>query len=204
VFDQYYASTVPSLGFSRSEPLVRDAVAALLDRIGPAILIGHSQGGQLSWLVGDARPDLVRGIVALEPSGPPYRYLTLLHSIPKKDRLYGLTAAPLVYDPEVTESSPLKFEQEPVTGYWAQSGTPRRLAHLSKFPVVVVTTQASYHVNYDHLTVRYLREAGVKVEHVRLEDHGIHGNGHMMMLEKNSDELAALVEKLLSSLINVS
>ena len=30
---------------------------------------------------------------------------------------------------------------------------------------------------------------------MRLEDHGIRGNGHMMMLEKNSDEIAALLER---------
>jgi pimeloyl-ACP methyl ester carboxylesterase len=200
VFDQYYASVVPLLDLSSSEPLMREAGAALLDRIGPAILIGHSQGGQLSWLIGDARPDLVKGIIALEPSGPPYKDVVLRQPVRKKDRVYGLTTEPLSYDPPVTETSPLEFRQEPGTGYWAQSGTPRRLVHLARIPVVVITTQASYHATYDDLTVRYLKEAGVKVEHILLEDHCIYGNGHMMMLEKNSDEIVALVEKSLLSL----
>lgn len=86
VFDQYYASVTPLLDLSNSELLMRDAGAALLNRIGPAILIGHSQGGAISWLIGDARPDLVKGIIALEPSGPPYEDNTLRHSVPKKDR----------------------------------------------------------------------------------------------------------------------
>jgi pimeloyl-ACP methyl ester carboxylesterase len=201
VFDQYYASVVPAIDLSASEPLMRDAGAALLDRIGPAILIPHSQGGQLSWLIGDARPDLVKGIIALEPSGPPYRDLVERHSIPKKTRFYGLTTEPLRYDPEVTQSSPLEFRQEPETGYWAPQGPPRRLVNLSKFPIALVTAQASYHVAYDHFTVRYLKEAGANVEHVRLEDRGIYGNGHMFMLEKNSDEIVALVEDLLLSII---
>ncbi len=29
---------------------------------------------------------------------------------------------------------------------------------------------------------------------IRLEDIGIRGNGHMMMLEKNSDEIAGVIE----------
>jgi pimeloyl-ACP methyl ester carboxylesterase len=201
VFDQYYASVVPVIKLSGSEPLMRDAGAALLDRIGPAILISHSQGGQLAWLIGDARPDLVKGIVALEPSGPPYRDIVGGHGLPKKDRFYGLTTEPLHYDPEVSPSSPLEFEREPDTGYWAPKGPPRRLVYLAKIPIVLVTAQASYHVVYDHLTVRYLKEAGVVVNHVRLEDHGILGNGHMMMLEKNSDEIVAFVETLLFSII---
>jgi hypothetical protein len=32
--------------------------------------------------------------------------------------------------------------------------------------------------------------AGVSVDHVRLEDVGIHGNGHMMFMEKNNMHIA--------------
>ena len=34
----------------------------LLDRIGPAILLGHAFGGFLGWILADRRPDLVKGI----------------------------------------------------------------------------------------------------------------------------------------------
>ena len=54
----------------------------------------------------------------------------------------------------------------------------------------MVTSEASYHAPYDHCTVRYLAQAGVKSTFMRLPDIGIHGNGHMMMLEKNSDAIA--------------
>ena len=36
---------------------------------------------------------------------------------------------------------------------------------------------------------------GVAHTFARLEQHGIRGNGHMMMLEKNSDEIAAFIER---------
>ena len=57
----------------------------------------------------------------------------------------------------------------------------------------MVTAEASYHAPYDHCTVNYLVQAGVAVDFVRLEDRGIHGNGHMMMLENNNLVIAALL-----------
>jgi len=51
--------------------LYQAAGVALLDRIGPAVLVTHSQARPFGWLIGDARPALVKGIVAMEPQGPP-------------------------------------------------------------------------------------------------------------------------------------
>jgi hypothetical protein len=34
----------------------------------------------------------------------------------------------------------------------------------------------------------------VKAEFVRLEDKGIHGNGHMVMIEKNNLDIAKVVD----------
>ena len=42
--------------------------------------------------------------------------------------------------------------------------------------------------------MKYLNQAGVKTEYVRLQDKGIHGNGHMVMIEKNNLEIARLVD----------
>ena len=91
-FDQYYASLVSSVDRSSSERLMRIAGAALLDRIGAAIVIGHSQGGLHTWLIADARPDLVKAIIAVEPSGPPYKDITSEHAINSQDRHWGLTS----------------------------------------------------------------------------------------------------------------
>ncbi len=57
-----------------------------------------------------------------------------------------------------------------------------------------MTSEASYHVPYDHCTSRYLTQAGVKNQFVRLPDVGIKGNGHMMMLEKNNLEIAKYLD----------
>lgn len=48
---------------------------------------------------------------------------------------------------------------------------------------------------YDDCSVEFLRGAGVRVDHVRLPDVGIHGNGHMMFMEMNNLQIADQVVK---------
>lgn len=54
----------------------------------------------------------------------------------------------------------------------------------------MVTSEAGYHSIYDTCSVEFLRDAGVSVDHVRLSDVGIHGNGHMMFMERNNLQIA--------------
>lgn len=197
VFDQFYASQVPSTGYAEAETQMRKAGAALLDRIGPAIILTHSQAGLFGWLIADARPALVKGIVALEPSGPPYKD-SPSQAAPSKP--WGLTETPLAYDPPATDADPLQFQQQAaadgpdLVACWLQKGPARRLTNLAAIPVLVAVSEASYHAPYDHCTARYLSQAGVNVEFVRLADQGIRGNAHMMMLELNNLAIAKFLD----------
>jgi methyl coenzyme M reductase subunit C-like uncharacterized protein (methanogenesis marker protein 7) len=76
---------------------------------------------------------------------------------------------------------------------YAQAEPARQLPNLQKMPILVVTSEASYHAPYDHCTVNYLRQAGVKPSWIKLADRGIHGNSHVMMLEKNSKQIADVI-----------
>jgi hypothetical protein len=71
----------------------------------------------------------------------------------------------------------------------------RQLINLKNIPVVVMTAEASYHQVYDHCTVKYLNQAGVKTEYIRLQDKGIQGNGHMVMIEKNNLDIARVIDE---------
>ncbi|KAI1400524.1 hypothetical protein F4819DRAFT_487440, partial [Hypoxylon fuscum] len=145
----------------------------------------------------DVRPHLVRAVVALEPAGPPF-FKVGIKSGPGAP--YGVANAPLTYAPAVADPA-ADFAKEVVAApepglidcvLQAQAPPPRQLVHLVDVRVLLVTAPASYHAQYDWGTVRYLRQAGVRdVEHLRLEERGIYGNGHMMFMEKNSDEVAA-------------
>lgn len=203
VFDAFYATQVVSLqSDSETQTLAKAAGAALLDRIGPAILLTHSQSGLLGWVIAEARPQLVKAIVALEPSGPPFH-----NHAPNdpKARAFGVTDIPLAYDPPVASADDIATERqatpdgEGLITCTLQKGTPRRLVALSKIPVMLAVAEASYHAPYDHCTAVYLKQAGVPVDFVRLQDKGLKGNGHMVMIEKNNLEIAGFIHGWLAS-----
>jgi pimeloyl-ACP methyl ester carboxylesterase len=205
-FDAFYATQFPSLdSYPRQQEINRDAIIALLDEIGPAILLVHSQSGAFAWPVADARPKLVKAIVAIEPNGPPV-YETEFRGAPEwfadigPRKTSGLGMVPLQYEPPLKAGEQLSFErqQKPdapdlVRG-WLQSEPARKLPNLAKVPILILVAEASYHAAYDHVTAAYLAQAGVPNDFVRLPEIGIRGNGHMMMLEKNSDQIAGVIE----------
>jgi len=211
VFDQFYASQLPSIqDFTLQQVLNRDAIVALLDRIGPAIVLTHSQSGAFGWPVADRRPDLVKAIVAVEPNGPPFFDII---NVPAPEwfrdsatqtRPWGVTAVPLSYAPPANNTSDLAIlrQEKPdapdLTKCWLQKSQARQLPNLQKIPILIMTAEASYHAPYDHCTVKYLEQAGVHSTWIKLADIGIHGNGHMMMLEKNNLDIAAVISTWLS------
>lgn len=202
IFDAFFATQVQfQANASLSELNNRAAGIALLDRIGPAILITHSQAGPYGWGIGDLRPSLVKGILAVEPQGPPFVDEIISSG---SARPYGISTLPLTYSPPVTHPA---TDLEHVTipprasnlSACIQQGTPtRKLVHLSKFPVLVLTSEASYHATYDYCTVNYLRQAGVDALWVNLPAVGIRGNGHFSFLEKNNRPIFAIMEKWVS------
>lgn len=199
IFDAFYATQVESLASPvETETLVEAAGAALLDRIGAAILVTHSQSGSFGWLLADARPKAVKAVIALEPAGPPFHDAVFDEN---KNRAWGVTDIPITYAPPVKSPAELAIVQEPkpdgpdLVRCWEQAQPPHRLAHLQGIPVLIVTAEASYHAPYDHCTAKFLAQAGVANTHFRLEEQGIHGNGHMVMIEKNNLEIAALLQK---------
>ena len=203
-FDAFHATQVPFLADPvETQRLILAAGAALLDRIGSAVLMTHSQSGTFGWLLADARPDIVKAVVALEPAGPPFENAIVTEG---PARAWGLTDLPLVYEPPAASPGELGIERQAEPDHpdlvrcWQQKAPARRLANLAGIPVAIVTGEASYHAVYDHCTAKYLAAAGVAVDFIRLETRGIRGNGHMLMLEKNSREIAALVAEWLNKI----
>lgn len=163
----------------------------------------HSQSGAFVWPIADARPNLVKAIVAVEPSGPPVRDIVFKGAPDWFEngpltKPWGLTAVPLTYA-GVSEASQLSFVQQEkadapeLMKCWRQKEPAHELTKLKTIPVAIFTSEASYHASYDHCTAEFLNQAGVKNNFIRLPDKGIRGNGHMMMLEKNNLEIAALI-----------
>jgi pimeloyl-ACP methyl ester carboxylesterase len=212
---QLAASQLPAIeSFEKQQFLNRDALIALFERIGPGILMAHSQAGAFAWPVADSRPDLIKAILAIEPNGPPAHGVEFVGAPTwfkegPVSLTYGITSVPLNYMPAVKSASELAFVRDAKADTpdkvvcWQQKVPARQLPNLQKMPILVITAEASYHAPYDHCTVRYLEQAGVKPTAIRLADQGVRGNSHVMMLEKNNKEIAAVIanwlEKTLST-----
>jgi pimeloyl-ACP methyl ester carboxylesterase len=63
--DQFFQSLVPTV--SDDPKVISDALVALLEKIGPVILVTHSQSGLFGWLTAMRRPNLVKAVVSYEP-----------------------------------------------------------------------------------------------------------------------------------------
>jgi len=178
----------PAAAQAASQPIAhevwRDRGAMLLDKIGPAIIVTHSAGGPFGWLVAESRPNLVKGIIAIEGGGQPFAGANV----------WGMSTIPVAYDPPVLHSSELKTVTVPspekgVADYKIQAEPPRRLLNLQGIPIVMVTSEGSFASPGNPGAVAFFKQAGCNAQELRLVDHGIHGNGHMMMVEKNNRQV---------------
>ena len=171
--DQFIAGYGPlPADLAASEDMDADRLARLLDRIGPATLLTHSASGPSGWLAADRRPGLVKAIVSVEPMGPPFA------DIPNIGLLqWGLTAAPLTFDPPRMSPEAVR-DADP---------DALRLPNLAGLPIAVVTSDTSTFAPASPPIVALLKAGGAAAALLHLPDHGVTGNGHGLIYEKNSD-----------------
>lgn len=215
-----YTSLLPSPTHSPSndsqvtvENNTRAASASLLDRIAqPVIWVGHSQGGQLSFPVADARPDLIKAMILIEPEGPPFQNRIINQSpgpVQPIVRPYGLTTVPIAYDPPVTNpvtdlptvDNPPPANTMGLQDCILQKEPARKLANLAKVPMLVVTSESSFHAGYDYCTVEYLQQGGVQAQWLNLSAAGVHGNAHFLFIEENNLQIAQIVYNWIGGVI---
>src|ERR1700722_605306 len=120
IFDDFAKTQVQFLGGgpASQDELSRDAFVALLDMIkSPVIILSHSQGGTVGWLMADARPSQVKGIVTVEPAAPPIKSVDTAKVAYNTGRgggglSWGVTASPITYDPPIKSPSELQVAVE--------------------------------------------------------------------------------------------
>jgi pimeloyl-ACP methyl ester carboxylesterase len=198
-----------------------EALMALLEQVGPAVLLVHSASGPIAWRMAERRPDLVAAIVGVAPGAP----ANLLPDLPadpaairamRHDESLGCP----VYAPE---DRPVWFDAEFIAAYWANA--PRFPRHaLENYRRSIVPESARvlnerFNIGGRGLRIddpMSLRRCDIMIitgdhdprhpravdqrtadylgaEFVWLADRGISGNGHMPMIEDNSDALATLI-----------
>lgn len=211
-FDDFYSQFGTIIIGPEAETIMRSALCDLLRRTGSAIFIAHAIGSEYALQATDACPNLVAGHVSLEGDQTPfasYNGGTRGQNTTIPYRPYGLSNIPLTFDPPVTDPSQLNRETVGRTEYTngllsnysciLQASPAKQLPNVAKAPILFVVSEASIHATYDHCQVSFLQQAGVNVTFVRLADRGIKGNGHFMMLEKNSDQIALYINGWISA-----
>jgi len=156
-----------------SQQLDGERLVELLALTGPAVVITHSAGAPAGWLALNARADLVKGVVAVEPMGPPFLDFPGIPALS-----WGLTSASVAFEPPMLEASELS---DGLNG--------RKIAGFDGVDVLVLSGAASPRaLGAGPLIVDFLNEAGATATHMSLADAGIQGNAHGLIFEANSDE----------------
>ena len=176
--DQFFRQMTPTLGTADFE-VYSDAYAALFERIGPAILVTHSQGGPVGWRA-LLKTRNIKGIVSYEPGGGiPFPE----GQIPEEGNI--LTLSNKTEGIEVPEEVFMEYTKLPIAIYFGDN-----LPADDERPEVYEWTRRL------HLTRRWaemLNERGGDVTVVHLPEAGLHGNTHFPMSDLNNSAVAELM-----------
>ncbi len=191
---QFLASGGPMAAdaFDR-QSLEQRRLVELFERTGPAFVLCNSLGGPSGFLVADARPDLVKGLVALEPIGPPFSQMFGPDTLQ-----WGVAAVPVSFDPPASSPTEIALVEDPPVAPGApsrvmQTEPARRLANLATVPIAVVSGEASVFRLTDAYLAEFLGQAGCDAVHIDLVEHGVRGNSHGSMFEHNNAEVLAVI-----------
>lgn len=197
---QFLASTGPfAADAADRQGLEQRRLVELLDRIGPAYVVSNSLGGPSGFLVADARPELVVALVQVEPIGPAFATMFGPDTLQ-----WGVAAVPMTFDPPAASPSELSLDvhEAPAPGAPAlvlQNEPARKLSNLAQVPIAVVSGEASVFRFTDGPLVEFLQQAGCNAVHIELADHGVHGNSHGSMFERNNAEVLAVVTEWMAA-----
>jgi pimeloyl-ACP methyl ester carboxylesterase len=172
-------------GPTASNAILKEDLGELLDRIGPAIMVTHSAGGPSGWLAMEARPKLVKAVLAIEPAmgitenlAP---LLTFQPALPAGERFTletlpvekpGLNACKL--QPQASVRTVPAFAGKPILFVVSPNSSPMFTPSV-------------------HCSVHTLNQLGAAAKLARLEDFGLLGNGHFMNEELNNGAIAKKV-----------
>lgn len=168
--DQFYRMMTPNTG-SVNESTIVNAMSAVLDKTGDAILFTHSAGGSPGWKTA-IKNENVKAIVAIEPGG----FTFPEGEVPEGNR--GGKGVPL--------DEFLKLTKIPIVVYYGDyiPKEETNAASLNFWRTVLATARQWAKVVNAHggdATIIYLPEIGIK------------GNTHFIMSDLNNKEIADLV-----------
>jgi hypothetical protein len=179
--DQYFRQMTPSTGPFDME-VNSDAVAALFRKIGPGVLVTHSQGGGPGWLTA-IKSSEVRAIVAYEPgSNFMFPEGEVPAPMPSSGDTLEAVGVPLVQFMPLTRI--------PITIVYGDNIPDRPVANPGQ-------DQWRTRLAMARLWADAVNRHGGKVTVMHLPDLGIRGNTHFPFSDLNNVEVADLLSQFL-------
>jgi pimeloyl-ACP methyl ester carboxylesterase len=179
--EQFLQSTVPI--FSDSTPVIVDGIVALLDRIGPAILMTHSQSGLFGWLARIARPELVKGIITFEAG-----YVFPEGEVPPP--------LPRCNGDLLAQGTPV-----PLADFETLAGAPILVIYGDNQPTCpepnLIRDGQQLRPIFGRNFVEAINRHGGSASFVWTPEIGIRGNTHFLFLDRNNVEIADIVSRFL-------
>ena len=179
------STTAPYCG----DPVAAKTISALLDQIGPAILLAHSAGGGSTFRVPDLNRAKVVGVIGFEAAGANPFAAGFNNSPP--------LAMTWAAEPKLAAD----FKAVDKNGCAMQGDRPSKLTHYAGLPIVVVGSEMGL-ANQDALKCQAAvwKQAGADASYVYLPDRGLKGGGHFAMAQLDTAKYAAVFIDIASNI----
>jgi hypothetical protein len=187
--DEFYRVQTPEFDAPENEAVETDALAVLLDEIGPAILVTHSSTGIRGWITALKSDDLA-AIVSYEPNDFVFPEGELPDPIPTASGGLQLPGR------EVPLEAFLALTRMPVQIVWGDY-IPRALDPANVGPLGGLDSRRRNLLRAG-LMVEAINRHGGDAQNLVLPDIGITGNTHFPMLDLNNVEIADLLSEFLA------
>lgn len=175
--NQYFRQVTPNTG-PYDQDIISDAVAAMFERVGPGILVTHSQGGGPGWLTAIKSAN-VRAVVAYEPgSNFVFPEGELPEPMPSLTGTLEGFAVPL--------DDFMKLTRLPIVVYYGDN--------IPEQTDVPGQDNWRVRVAMARLWVDAINEKGGDASLVLLPKIGVHGNTHFPFSDLNNIEIAGIME----------
>jgi hypothetical protein len=162
------------------------AVSSLIDKIGPTVLVTHSNSGQYGWLT-RIKNAKVAGIVAYEPASFVYPSDALPAAVPTADAQVAAINQPIVVSPAEFQrltTIPIQI----IYGDNMQLTTPSPIFGVELWRVVWQRV---------HQFAAEVNRRGGNVTILHLPDIGVRGNSHFPFADLNNEKVADLMAQYL-------
>jgi pimeloyl-ACP methyl ester carboxylesterase len=180
--NQYFRQMTPNTG-PYDAAVISDAVSALFNKIGPAVLVTHSQGGGPGWLTAVKNPN-VKAIISYEP-GSGFVFPEGEVPAPMQSSGGGTLEASAV-----SLADFMRLTRLPIVIYYGDNIPSQPMA---------VPSQDQWRTRLDMawLWAAAVNRRGGDVTVVHLPESGIRGNTHFPFSDLNNVEIADLLSRFL-------